>query len=97
MQELRESYGNGEDDTETKTSRPHKRAKLGMGSSSKDGDHQETPRDLYAALNEEFKFDFDPCPLHGEKDFDGLSVSWKKTNFVVLLFITLIFTESTLV
>lgn len=31
-------------------------------------DRWETPHDLYAALNEEFGFDFDPCPLDGEED-----------------------------
>lgn len=34
-------------------------------------DRWATPRDLYAALNEEFRFDFDPCPLDG--DGDGLT------------------------
>lgn len=27
-----------------------------------------TPKDFYERLNEEFKFDFDPCPLGGEAD-----------------------------
>lgn len=31
-------------------------------------DRWETPRDLYAALNREFAFDFDPCPLDGDQD-----------------------------
>lgn len=34
-------------------------------------DRWATPRDLYAALNAEFHFDFDPCPLDG--DGDGLA------------------------
>jgi len=27
-----------------------------------------TPRELYRALDAEFDFDFDPCPLDGERD-----------------------------
>ena len=34
-------------------------------------DRWATPSDLYHALNAEFHFDFDPCPLDG--DGDGLS------------------------
>lgn len=43
-------------------------------------DHWETPEWLYNVLDEEFKFDFDPCPLHA--DFDGLSIEWGNSNFV---------------
>lgn len=31
-------------------------------------DRWATPRDVYAALDAEFRFDFDPCPLDGETD-----------------------------
>lgn len=31
-------------------------------------DRWATPSDLYAALNAEFHFNFDPCPLEGEGD-----------------------------
>jgi site-specific DNA-methyltransferase (adenine-specific) len=44
-----------------------------------------TPRDFYDKLNEEFNFDFDPCPLNtGEitPDKDGLLIPWGKRNFV---------------
>lgn len=34
-------------------------------------DRWSTPRDLYAALDAEFHFNFDPCPLDG--DADGLA------------------------
>jgi site-specific DNA-methyltransferase (adenine-specific) len=40
----------------------------------------ETPKDLYAELDNEFHFDFDPCPK--ERSFDGLNISWGKVNFV---------------
>lgn len=43
-------------------------------------DHWATPEPLYKDLNNEFNFDFDPCPLHSE--FDGLSIDWGKSNFV---------------
>jgi site-specific DNA-methyltransferase (adenine-specific) len=43
-------------------------------------DHWETPPELFADLNREFNFDFDPCPLFA--DFDGLSMEWGQRNFV---------------
>jgi len=39
-----------------------------------------TPKALYKQLDDEFHFDFDPCPLHAT--FDGLSVEWGKVNFI---------------
>lgn len=41
-----------------------------------------TPDDLYDALNKEFKFNFDPCPLGGKQQFDGLSINWGTSNYV---------------
>lgn len=43
-------------------------------------DHWETPDEVYSQLNEEFNFDFDPCPLHA--DFDGLLIPWGNCNFI---------------
>lgn len=43
-------------------------------------DNWATPKDFYDKLNNEFNFDFDPCPLHS--DFDGLSTDWGKRNFI---------------
>ena len=43
-------------------------------------DHWATPKEFYDKLNEEFNFDFDPCPLHSK--FDGLLIDWKKRNFI---------------
>ena len=37
-------------------------------------DNWATPTDLYEQLNNEFNFDFDPCPLFA--DFDGLKSEW---------------------
>ncbi len=35
-----------------------------------------TPGELYTALDAEFCFDFDPCPLECPVEFDGLAESW---------------------
>ena len=44
-------------------------------------DHWKTPEKLYKKLDDEFHFDFDPCPLHA--DFDGLQIpEWGNVNFV---------------
>lgn len=40
----------------------------------------QTPKKFYEKLNNEFHFDFDPCPI--EPDFDGLNIEWGKRNFV---------------
>ncbi len=48
-------------------------------------DNWETPRYLYDELNQEFNFNFDPCPLHyGEipKEKNGLLIDWKERNFI---------------
>lgn len=37
-------------------------------------DHWKTPDSVYNALNDEFKFDFDPCPLN--PNFNGLELNW---------------------
>lgn len=39
-----------------------------------------TPKALYAELNKEFNFTFDPCPT--DPCFDGLSIEWGQSNFV---------------
>lgn len=43
------------------------------------------PPHLYEKLNEEFLFDFDPCPLnegHIEECNDGLLIPWGKSNYI---------------
>lgn len=46
-------------------------------------DNWETPEELYNKLNEEFNFDFDPCPLnHDLNKWNGLEIDWGKSNFV---------------
>jgi len=41
-----------------------------------------TPPELYAELDAEFKFDFDPCPYPKPDDFDGLTCEWGQSNYV---------------
>lgn len=46
-------------------------------------DNWQTPPELYNTLNNEFKFDFDPCPLnHNLNLWDGLEIEWGKSNFI---------------
>jgi hypothetical protein len=42
----------------------------------KTSDHCATPDWLYKALDAEFHFDLDPCPLFGHEAQDGLAVNW---------------------
>lgn len=41
-----------------------------------------TPPELYAALNVEFNFTFDPCPYPKPEAFDGLTCEWGASNYV---------------
>ena len=41
-----------------------------------------TPSDLMELLDDEFKFDFDPCPYPLPDDFDGLTCEWGESNYV---------------
>jgi len=43
-------------------------------------DEWTTPKDFYAKLNEEFHFDYDPCPVNFTKD--GLTTEWGNKNFI---------------
>lgn len=46
-------------------------------------DNWETPKDLYNKLNDEFNFDFDPCPINNDITiFNGLICDWGQSNFV---------------
>ena len=50
-------------------------------------DHKDdwaTPPDVYAKLNEEFDFTFDPCPYqHDIEKWDGLEVEWGERNLPI--------------
>ena len=42
-----------------------------------------TPDYFYNPLNEEFDFDFDPCPLqHNIEEWNGLEIEWGERNFI---------------
>jgi len=42
-----------------------------------------TPDDFYNKLNEEFNFNFDPCPFqHDLTLWDGLKIEWKSNNYI---------------
>jgi len=57
-------------------------AKFAVGNGV-DGKHYWlTPPDLYAALDAEFHFDFDPCPWPLPEGFDGLTCDWGSANYV---------------
>jgi phage N-6-adenine-methyltransferase len=43
-------------------------------------DNWKTPKLFYDKLNEEFSFNFDPCPPNPQ--FDGLKIEWGSCNFV---------------
>jgi hypothetical protein len=41
-----------------------------------------TPPDVYARLDGEFSFTFDPCPHPLPQGFDGLTADWGASNYV---------------
>ncbi|MCA9495764.1 MAG: hypothetical protein KC589_02385, partial [Nanoarchaeota archaeon] len=49
-------------------------------------DNWETPKELFNKLNEEFNFNFDPCPICFDDEIppekDGLLIEWGSRNFV---------------
>ena len=48
-------------------------------------DNLATPKEFYDKLNQEFNFDFDPCPLNEceiTPDKDGLLIEWGDRNFI---------------
>lgn len=49
---------------------------------TKKQDHYSTPAELFERLDNEFHFNHDPCPLHGEEYVDGLLSEWGSSNFV---------------
>lgn len=44
--------------------------------------NEKTPEGFYKQLNDEFQFDFDPCPLNPTPETDGLAVPWGKRVYV---------------
>lgn len=61
---------------------PPEKNKFHVGNGS-DGKHYWlTPPALYAELNGEFSFTFDPCPYPKPDEFDGLTCEWGQSNYV---------------
>lgn len=59
---------------------PANKFHLGNG---EDGKHYWiTPADLYASLNAEFDFTFDPAPYPLPEGFDGLTCEWGASNYI---------------
>ena len=49
----------------------------------KHSDNWKTPPEFYKELDNEFNFNFDPCPYsESQPIFDGLSVDWKERNYI---------------
>ena len=44
--------------------------------------NEKTPSGFYNQLNNEFHFDFDPCPLKPIPERDGLNIMWGKRCFI---------------
>jgi hypothetical protein len=65
------------------SSRMHPHENKFHAGNGEDGKHYWlTPPDLYAQLDAEFGFDFDPCPFPKPEDFDGLTCEWGASSYV---------------
>ena len=56
--------------------------RLSRGLFSSATEHWSTPKDVYDALDAEFHFNFDPCPLDNKPGSDGLTEPWGSRTFV---------------
>ena len=45
-------------------------------------DSWKTPKEFYDKLDNEFNFNFDPCPYMHDMSWDGLEIEWKERNFI---------------
>ena len=41
-----------------------------------------TPPEMYRKLDNEFHFDYDPCPYPRPEDFNGVAIPWGMSNYV---------------
>ena len=57
-------------------------AHLGSGLFTSASEHYATSRELYAALNAEFSFNDDPCPLFSEGEANGLLRPWGTCTYI---------------
>jgi len=44
--------------------------------------NEKTPQAFYKQLDNEFHFDFDPCPLNPKFETDGLNITWGKRCYI---------------
>jgi len=44
--------------------------------------HWITPPELYKKLDDEFHFNYDPCPFPKPKDYNGIEANWGTSNYV---------------
>lgn len=44
--------------------------------------NEKTPSGFYAQINEEFNFNFDPCPLNKNPETDGLTIKWGERCYI---------------
>lgn len=44
--------------------------------------NEKTPTGFYNQINDEFHFDFDPCPLDPNYEVDGLTIDWGKRVYI---------------
>lgn len=56
--------------------------KFHIGNSDDQKHYWITPPELYATMDAEFNFDFDPCPFPLPDGFDGLTTDWGESNYV---------------
>jgi hypothetical protein len=56
--------------------------KFHLGNGSDQKHYWLTPPSLYHSLDQEFHFDFDPCPYPLPPGFDGLTCEWGQRNWV---------------
>lgn len=47
---------------------------------TRDSDNYATPKMFYKKINDEFNFDYDPCPY--KSDFDGLKTDWNGNIYI---------------
>ena len=55
---------------------------LNRGLFSSVSEHWATPKELHAALDAEFRFNDDPCPLFNKSDINGLYREWGTSTYV---------------
>ena len=66
----------------TKNSTPTGENKFHAGNRKNGKHYWLTPPEVMAELQEEFQFNFDPCPFPKPENFDGLTCEWGTSSYV---------------